>query len=111
MEPDTEGQYRVIIPHILRHPSRHLLALCRPLLPAPWLVTRSTQQPVASLWNVSRLDVRRSRATARCVALAFRTSEGKRPAYHRASLATAALQPLGSSADGVDTVPTLPQLA
>jgi len=109
----------------------HLRALCRPLLPAPWLVTRSTQQPVSSFWNVTRLDVLKSRATARCVALASRTLRGEdasatrsgpgrrwsrrprvpRPGSHRAGLATAALQPLGSSADGADTVPALPQLA
>jgi hypothetical protein len=130
--PDTEaGLCRVIIPHTLRHPSIHLLALCLPLLPAPWLLTRSTQKPVSSLWNVTRLDTLKSRATARCVALASRTVSGEdasatrsgtgrrwsrrprapRPAYHRAGLATAALQPLGSSADGADTAPALPQLA
>jgi hypothetical protein len=128
---DTAGLCRVMIPHTLRHPSLHLLALCRPLLPAPWLLTRSTQQPVSSLWNVTHLDVLKSRATARCVALASRTVRGEdasatrsgpgrrwnrrprapRPAYHRAGLATAARQPLGSSADGADTVPALPQLA
>jgi len=129
--PDTAGLCRVMIPHTLRHPSIHLLALCRPLLPAPWLLMRSTQKPVSSLWNVTRLDALKSRATARCVALASRTVSGedasatrsgtgrrcrRRPraprlAYHRAGLATAALQPLGSSADGADTVPALPQLA
>src|SRR5262245_56184927 len=131
MEPDTAGLCHVIILYTLRHSSRHLRALCRPLLPAPWLVTRRTQQPVSSLWNVSRLDALRSRATASGMALASRIVRGEdasatrsgpgrrwsrrprapRPGSHRAGLATAALQPLGSSADGADTVPALPPLA